>query len=95
MLFSVSAPIGIGCGVGLVSSGGINTNGQTFALVQGTFDAICAGILLHIGFHLIINEFPEDVKKVKGERFGIPKALMMYAALWSGAGLMAFIGKFL
>jgi len=35
------------------------------------------------------------VKKVKEDKFGIPKALMMHLSLWSGAGLMAFIGRYL
>jgi zinc transporter ZupT len=95
LIFTVSAPIGIGCGVGLMSSGGINTNGQTFSLVQGIFDAICAGILLHIGFNLTINEFPKDVARFKEGKHSTLNCTLMYLALWSGAGIMAFIGKYL
>lgn len=95
LLFALSAPLGISCGIGLMSSGGINTNGETFSLVQGIFDAICAGILLHIGFDLTINEFPKDVDKVAQGRHGAVKAALMHASLWSGACAMAYIGKFL
>ena len=96
LIFSVSAPIGIGCGVGLMSSGGINTNGQTFSMVQGIFDAICAGILLHIGFNLTINEFPKDVARLKEDRkHSSLHCTLMYLALWGGGGIMAFFGKYL
>ena len=95
LLFALSAPLGISCGIGLMSSGGINTNGETFSLVEGIFDAICAGILLHIGFDLTINEFPKDVDKLAQGRFGTVKAALMHASLWTGACAMAYIGKFL
>ena len=95
LIFIVSAPIGIGSGVALMSSGGINTNGQTFSMVQGIFDAICAGILLHIGFNLTINEFPKDMARLKEGKHGTLNCTLMYLALWSGAGIMAFIGKYL
>ena len=95
LIFTVSAPIGIGCGVGLMSSGGINTNGQTFSMVQGIFDAVCAGILLHIGFNLTINDFPKDMEKLKGGKHSALHCALMYLALWGGGGIMAFIGKYL
>ena len=97
LIFAMAAPIGIGAGVGLMSSGGINTSGGTFLLVQGIFDAICAGILLHIGFHMIIQDFPADVARVvRGSgKHATAKRVAMFAALWGGAGAMAFIGKYI
>ena len=95
LLFTFSAPIGIGCGVGLMSVGGINTSGETFSLVQGTADAVCAGLMLHISFHLIIDDFPKDVEKGRGGAYSFVKCALMYVALWAGAGIMASLGKFL
>jgi zinc transporter 1/2/3 len=60
-------------------------------------DAICAGILLYVGFILLFLDFPRDMKRATGSRAKRPllKALAMYMVLWVGAGLMAFIGRYL
>ena len=97
LLFAIAAPVGIGTGVGLMSSGGISTNGETFLLVQGTFDGICAGILLHIGFCLLIKDLPLDISRFASPHSGSKhprlRLLALMTALWGGAGLMAAIGK--
>jgi len=90
-IFSIAAPLGIAIGIAITAS--VNPNGRTYLLVEGIFDAICAGILLHIGLSLLINDFREDVKvHCKGD----PKRRnLMFISLWIGAGLMAYIGKYL
>ncbi len=95
LLFAAAAPIGIGAGAGAVSHGGLNTSGADFLLTQGVSDGVCAGILLHIGFSMAIKDFPEDTAKVAaGAGAGLKRAAMM-AALWGGAGAMAFLGRYL
>ena len=76
-------------------SGGLATAGATFLLVQGTFDGICAGILLHLGFCLLNRDFPHDVAAHCTGRHGGARRSALYLALWGGAGLMAFIGRYL
>jgi len=93
-VFSIAAPIGIAVGVIVTSS--LNPNGESFLLIQGTFDGVCGGILLYIGYVLLIKDFPEDMKQHCNDK---PlKNYMragMFFALWTGAGVMAFIGKYL
>ena len=93
-LFSVSAPIGIGIGIGVATS--LDPNGETFLLVQGSFDAVCAGILLYIGFALLFHDFPEDMDAhCEGNAHDGWRRFGMFVCLWVGAGLMAFIGRYL
>ncbi|KAN0009587.1 hypothetical protein ACTFIU_006882 [Dictyostelium citrinum] len=93
-IFSISAPIGIGIGIGVVSS--INVNGETFLFVQGIFDAVCSGILLYIGFNLMFKDFPDDMNKsCAGKKHQFILKLGLFFAIWLGAGLMSFIGKYL
>jgi solute carrier family 39 (zinc transporter), member 1/2/3 len=97
-LFAVSAPVGIAAGIGILTAGTVNTNGETFLLVQGIFDAICAGLLLHIGFSLLIEDFPRDLAlavSAKGERYVAAKRAAMFFALWAGAGGMSYLGTYL
>ena len=94
-VFALSAPLGMAVGVAVIGGSGIDTNGSTFLIVQGSMDSFCAGILLYIGFTLLLADFPTDVR-----RFGLgPRAALkraaMFAALWIGGGLMAFIGLYL
>jgi zinc transporter 1/2/3 len=92
-IFSVAAPVGIAIGIGVYTS--LNTNGQEYLLVQGTFDAVCAGILLYTGFMLLLLDFPRDMLQ---HCTGKCKHLMqfgMFASLWIAAGVMAFLGKYL
>ncbi|KAK5584520.1 hypothetical protein RB653_006132 [Dictyostelium firmibasis] len=94
LIFSISAPIGIGIGIGVVSS--INVNGESFLFVQGIFDAICSGILLYIGFNLMLKDFPDDLNKLcNGKKYQYLLKIGLFFAIWLGAGLMSFIGKYL
>ncbi|KAN0052982.1 hypothetical protein ACTA71_012463 [Dictyostelium dimigraforme] len=93
-IFSFSAPIGIAIGVGVASS--LNVNGATYLIVQGVFDSVCAGILLYIGFSLMIKDFPEDMEQLcKGKKFEYLLRAGLFIGLWLGAAMMAFIGKYL
>ncbi|KAN0055439.1 hypothetical protein ACTA71_008550 [Dictyostelium dimigraforme] len=93
-IFSISAPIGIAIGIGVISS--INVNGETFLFVQGIFDAVCSGILLYIGFNLLLKDFPDDMNKsCNGKNHQYLLKMGLFFAIWLGAGLMSFIGKYL
>ena len=94
LIFTISAPIGIAVAIAVTST--LNAEGRTFLLVQGTFDGLCAGILIYIGFTLLVVDFPSDLRKhcANKPRSALLKSLM-FACLWVGAGLMAFIGKYL
>ena len=92
--FTVAAPVGLALGMGM--SAAMNTAGPTFLLVQGTFDGVCAGLLLFLGFSLLLRDFEDDLKRFCGGKphEGAMRA-GMFAALWIGAGTMAFIGRWL
>ena len=91
MIFALSAPLGMAIGVGVTST--INPDGATYNYASGIFDSVCAGILLYIGLMLLLKDFPEDVQKhCAGNKW---KKLGMFVALWTGAGVMAYIGKYL
>ena len=93
-VFSVAAPVGLSIGVGLSSV--MDTNGSTFLLIQGSFDGVCAGLLLFLGCSLLIRDFGDDLKR---HCSGKPREQLMrtgmFLALWSGAALMALIGRWL
>lgn len=92
LVFSVSAPLGIAIGIATASS--LNVNGETYLLVQGIFDAVCGGILIYIGYSLLLIDFVRDMETVCVRPHKRPKQAAMFAFLWLGAGLMAFIGKY-
>ena len=96
-VFACSAPLGIAIGVVLVSTSSLALSTVTYIITQGIFDAICAGILLHIGFTMLVTELPKDVKmlSVGKNKSGNAINLSLYSALWLGGGLMAFLGKYL
>ncbi len=93
LIFAVSAPIGIAIGIGIYST--INTNAQEYLLVQGIFDGLCAGILLYTGFVLLLTDFPRDMLLHCTGRYKRAKQAGMFVALWTGAGILAFLGKYL
>ncbi|KJE97040.1 ZIP zinc transporter [Capsaspora owczarzaki ATCC 30864] len=89
-IYSVSAPVGIAIGIGIVNS--YNENGVTTNLVQGTFDAVSAGILLYVGFsQMLAIEFPRDFAAASSRA----RRVALFVAMWVGAGIMAFIGRYL
>ena len=92
LVFSISAPVGIAIGIATASS--LNVNGETYLLVQGIFDAVCGGILIYIGYSLLLIDFVRDMETVAVRPHKRLKQAAMFAFLWLGAGLMAFIGKY-
>jgi len=95
LVFVLSCPLGIVCGIIYVTS--VNPNGITMLLVQGTFDGVCGGLLLYVGTQLMHIDFPEDMNKFANN--SVPHARLkrfgMFLSFWTGAGFMAFIGKYL
>ena len=93
LLFALSAPVGMAIGTGLIAGGGIATRSVAFLVTTGVLDGLCAGILLYMGFSLLLGDFTADVKKYGRSHFAGTAALI--AALWVGAGAMAVIGRWL
>ncbi|KAG0048236.1 high-affinity Zn(2+) transporter zrt1 [Gryganskiella cystojenkinii] len=90
LFFSLTTPIGVGIGIGISNT--YNPNSKTSLLVVGIFDSISTGILLYMGYvNLLAVEFNlsgelrKESKKVKS---------MCFIALWTGAAIMAIIGRF-
>jgi zinc transporter 1/2/3 len=94
MIFSLSAPIGII--IGIIATSNVSENGVAYLLTQGIFDGLCAGILLYVGFQLLLHDFPNDSERLCSDKpREAARRIGMFVGLWSGAGFMAIIGKFL
>ena len=90
-IYSTSAPIGIAIGIGIAHS--YEPNSTTALITQGTFDSISAGILLYVAFvQMMAYEFTADYKSC-GKNW--LKNCSLYVAMWTGAAIMAVIGKWL
>ena len=77
----------------LVIASSYEPNSTRALLTQGTFDSVSAGILLYVAFvQMLAYEFAEDYKKC-GRHWG--KKVSLYLAMWTGAAVMAVIGKWL
>ena len=95
-VFSVAAPIGLAVGVGTYTW--LNPGGELFLMVQGTFDGICGGILIYLGYVLLLIDFPVDTKKAMKlvpAEYALHVKVGIYCCIYLGAGLMAYIGKYL
>ncbi|ESL10658.1 cation transporter [Trypanosoma rangeli SC58] len=97
VIFSISAPVGTAVGVGAVVGSKVSVTGAAFVVVQAIFDSMCGGILMYLGFVLMLSDFPMDLRRHAGAGMAHSgwKRLAMFVALWAGAGLMAGIGKWL
>ncbi|RNF08711.1 cation transporter [Trypanosoma conorhini] len=97
LIFSISAPVGTAVGVGAVVGSKVAVTGTTFVVLQAIFDSLCGGILMYLGFVLMLSDFPADLRKhaAAGMAHRGWKRLAMFVALWAGAGIMAGIGKWL
>ncbi|KAK7196488.1 cation transporter [Novymonas esmeraldas] len=95
-VFVLSAPFGAAVGILCVFEHVINTKGSSYLLTQGILDAVCAGILLYLGFQLLMTDFYVDVR-THIQRVRAPRTflLAMLLALWGGIGVMAVIGQYL
>lgn len=98
LVFALAAPAGMSISVALMLTNGINVNGESFLLIQGVFEGVCAGILLYIGFGMLMSDFAIDMQKhCGGKDVAYPdiKRFAMFAGLWTGAGVMAYIGMYI
>jgi len=88
-VFAVTTPIGIIVGILLRE---VYAGTSTSALVlQGVFDAVSAGILLYVAFvHLLAEEVTNNAR-FHGQK--VWQKVVCFGALWSGAAVMAVIGK--
>jgi len=93
-IFAIASPIGASIAVGIINV--LNPAGETFLLIQGTFDGVCGGILLYIGFSLLQEDFQADlITHCSNSKYARTKKAAMFLCMWGGGGLMAFIGKYL
>lgn len=88
IIYCISTPIGMV--IGIATAGSYNPNSERALYTTGFMDAISAGILLYIGFNMIVHDFVHDIKGL-----GWKKKYGLYFALWFAAGIMAFIGNYL
>ncbi|EGZ19537.1 zinc transporter ZIP protein [Phytophthora sojae] len=87
--FAITTPIGQAIGIGIRSS--YSSESTTALWVQGVFDCIAGGILLYTGLVELLTYNMTTNQKFLGR--STPQRYALYACLWSGAGLMALIGK--
>ncbi|EGZ19541.1 hypothetical protein PHYSODRAFT_490297 [Phytophthora sojae] len=89
LAFAVTTPIGQAFGIAIHSS--YSGSSATSLWVQGIFDCVAAGILLYTGLVELLT-----YNMTKNQKFlsrSAPQRYTLYACLWSGAALMALIGK--
>ncbi|ESL05341.1 solute carrier family 39 (zinc transporter), member 1/2/3 [Trypanosoma rangeli SC58] len=95
IIYAVSVPLGTAVGLVIVTTFNISMTGAKFVTVQAALDSVCGGILLYLGFTLILNDFRADLRELAGEDAAHRgwKRLGMCVALWGGAAVMALLGK--
>jgi len=77
-------------GIGISSS--YQPTSALAILMEGVFDAISSGILLYMGYvNLLAVEFNQN-GEIRKEG-GLMKQLSFFA-LWAGAAVMAFLGRY-
>ncbi|CBH17886.1 cation transporter, putative [Trypanosoma brucei gambiense DAL972] len=95
ILFSISVPVGTAIGAVTMRDGGKSITGSSYATMSAIVNAIGAGILLYIGFVLLLVDFPTDLRIYAG--VGTPnrfvRRIAMFVALWVGFGVMALLSK--
>ncbi|EPY25229.1 solute carrier family 39 (zinc transporter), member 1/2/3 [Strigomonas culicis] len=96
-VFAFSAPVGVAAGTAAVSASRSALTGSTYVMVSGICDSVCGGILLYLGFILLLVDFPADRRRfaAPGTPYRWFKEFGLFFALWVGAGVMALIGKWL
>ncbi|KPA74602.1 putative mitochondrial iron/zinc transporter protein-like protein [Leptomonas pyrrhocoris] len=97
LVFSVSAPAGMAAATIAVSVSRDAMTGSGFVTMMAILDSLCGGILLYLAFTLLLGDFVADMKlfcadDLPGRR---SRKIILFAALWFGMGLMAFVGKWL
>ncbi|EKF38403.1 ZIP Zn transporter, putative [Trypanosoma cruzi marinkellei] len=94
-IYAVSVPFGTAVGLVTVKTSDISMTSTGFITSQAVLDSVCGGILLYLGFTLLLNDFISDLRQYAGvnvahrgwKRFG------MFVALWGGAAVMTLLGK--
>lgn len=95
-VFVLSAPFGAAIGVMIISEHLMNTNGSAYLLTQGILDSLCAGILLYLGFQLLVGDFYSDLHThLRNLRFPRVFLAAMLLGLWAGLITMSLIGQYL
>eukprot|EP00052_Salpingoeca_macrocollata_P017220 m.139648 g.139648 ORF g.139648 m.139648 type:complete len:123 (+) comp20317_c0_seq3:54-422(+) len=89
LLYITSTPLGTAIGIAVHDS--YNENARGTLIITGVLEAFSGGILIYDGLvnllavHFRLAAFSEASFKFK---------LAQYLAVWSGAGVMAYIGRY-
>ncbi|RNF23226.1 putative ZIP Zn transporter [Trypanosoma cruzi] len=94
-IYAVSVPLGIVAGLVTMKTSDISMTGTGFVTTQAVLDSVCGGILLYLGFTLILNDFMSDLRQCAGVNAAHRgwKRLAMFVALWGGGAIMTLLGK--
>ena len=101
-IFSLSGPLGIAIGL-FATSASASLNSSTYLITQGVLDCIGAGIMLYLGFSMLLVDFPVDVAALcdhgpagaDKHRMATIMRASMFGAVWAGVIGMAVLGKYL
>jgi zinc transporter 1/2/3 len=100
-VFSLSGPLGMVIGL-FAASASSSLNAADYLVSQGVLDSIGAGIMLYLGFSMLIIDFPVDVAALcdhspagAGKHTSALMRASMFGALWAGVIGMAVLGKYL
>jgi zinc transporter 1/2/3 len=101
-IFSLSGPLGIAIGL-FATSASASLNSSTYLITQGVLDCIGAGIMLYLGFSMLLVDFPVDVAALcdhvaagaDKQRTATIMRASMFGAVWAGVIGMAVLGKYL
>ncbi|CAR21353.1 KLTH0A07722p [Lachancea thermotolerans CBS 6340] len=88
ILYGATTPIAIAIGLGVRMS--YNAHSFKMSIISGVLDAIAAGILIYTGLvELLARDFMFDPNRTKN----LKKLTFMIICTFSGAGLMALLGR--
>ncbi|KAH9600280.1 Zinc/iron permease [Trypanosoma melophagium] len=95
LVFSFSVPVGTAIGLITIQGSTVSVTGPVFVVLQAIVNAIGGGILLYLGFGLLLNDFPADLRRHAGLKTAHRgwKCLAMFVALWAGAAIMAVLAN--
>jgi len=100
-VFSLSGPLGMAIGLFALPASALNSG--AYLVTQGVLDSVGAGIMLYLGFSMLLIDFPVDVAALcdhvpaasAGKHTAALMRAGMFGALWAGVIGMAVLGKFL
>lgn len=87
IFFSLTTPVGIGIGIGISST--YNENSQTALIVEGTLNALAAGILIYMA---LVDLLAEDFMNPRVQS-NLRIQLGANVSLLIGAGCMSLLAK--